>query len=457
MEGLVADFRVGVASAIITPPVGTHLEGYGGREGGSIGVHDDLYARALVVDDGQTRAAIVACDLIGIDRHTTAAVRELVAANTDIPGAHVMVCATHTHAGPVGMHRREDQSLRDMQDRTIAGAVEQAWRGKQPSVLKAGRGTVDTISQNRRDPAGPTDDMLRVLLFDSVERDAAPVASLMNFACHATVLFYTNMQVSADYPGQAVDAVHRLTNAPSMFLQGACGDVNPLWVEQDFVETERVGTIVGAEAARRVHELRPLGRHQRVWNIRWDEVLDTPVTAGDLIEPQIRVASRTVRVRLRSLSPASDYDRQLADLEVDRRMMREGDIEGRRRMMEKVTRLRGERATSEALRGPAELHAEIQAISLGPDCAVLALPGEFFVETAQAIQEAAGINHLLIACYANHHVMYVPPKREFARGGYEPGVAILDEDSEAAFREAAVELLREIAVKQRAFDRRGGE
>lgn len=441
------EFRVGVASAVITPPVGTHLEGYGGREGGSVGVHDDLYARALVVDDGRTQAAIVACDLIGIDRHTTAAVRELVAARTDIPASHVMVCGTHTHAGPVGMHRRDDEALRDMQNRTIAGAIEGAWRNKRACVLKAGRGAVDTVSQNRRDPAGPTDDTLRVLLFDSVEREAQPVASIMNFACHATVLFYTNMQISADYPGVAVDTVQRLTAAPSMFLQGACGDVNPLWVDQDFVETERVGTIVGAEAARRVHELRPLGRGQRVWNIRWDEVLETPVTSGHLIEPQIRLVSRTVAVRLRTLPPAADYDRQLADLEVERRMVRKDDAEGRRRIMEGVTRLRGERATSASLRGPAELHPEIQAISLGPDCAILGLPGEFFVETARAIQDAAGIKHLLIACYANHHVMYVPPRHEFARGGYEPGVAILDEDSEAAFREAAIELLREIAVK----------
>lgn len=441
------DFKVGTASAIITPPVGTYLEGYGGRTGGAVGVHDDLYARALVVDDGLTQAAIVACDLIGIDRHTTAAVRELVAASTNIPATNVMICATHTHAGPVGMHRRDDETLRDVQNRTIAGLIEQAWRNKHPSVLKAGRGSVDTISQNRRDPAGPTDDALRVLLFDSVERGAAPIGSLMNFACHATVLFYTNMEISADYPGHAVATVQRLIHAPSMFLQGACGDVNPLWVEQDFIETERVGTIVGAEAARRLHELQPLGRQQRVWNIRWDEVLEAPVTSGDLIEPSIRVASRTVAVRLRVLPPASEYDRQLDEIEVERRMVRDDDVDARRRIMAKVTRLRGERVTSESLRGPAELHPEIQAISLGPDCAILALPGEFFVETAQAIQAAAGIKHLFIACYANHHVMYVPPKHEFARGGYEPGVAILDEDAEAVFRSAAIALLRETAVK----------
>ena len=72
--------------------------------------------------------------------------------------------------------------------------------------------------------------------------------------------------------------------------------------------------------------------------------------------------------------------------------------------------------------------AEVQAIRLGPGCAILALPGEFFVETARADPGGgSGLPHLLIACYANHHVMYVVPRHEFERGGYEPGVAMLDE------------------------------
>jgi hypothetical protein len=98
------------------------------------------------------------------------------------------------------------------------------------------------------------------------------------------------------------------------------------------------------------------------------------------------------------------------------------------------------------IRAPNELRAEVQAIGLGPGCAVLALPGEFFVETAQAIRRDAAMSHLLIACYANHHLMYVVPRHEFARGGYEAGVAMLDEDAEEAFRAAAIDALREVGA-----------
>ncbi len=442
------DLRVGAASVVITPPVGTWLEGYGGRTSGSTGVHDDLHARAVVVDDGVTQAAIVSCDLVGVDRHTTAAVRALVAAATDIPAAHVMVAATHTHAGPVGMHRRDDDALRDVTNRLIAGSIIEAWRNRRLAVLKAGRGSVDTVSQNRRDPDGIADDALRVLLFDDPDRTQSPVASIVNFACHPTVLYRTNMELSADYPGVALDTVKKVVgNTHSLFLNGACGDVNPAWVEQDYDEVARVGSIVGAEAARRLQELRPLGHGQHVWSIRWDEVVDQPVTTGDLIEPRVRVASREVTVRMRTLPPPEDYDGRLADLENERVALGASDVDGRRRVMAQVTRFRGERATASQIRGAHELRAEIQAISLGPDCAILALPGEFFVETGREIQVAAGIKHLLVACYSNHHLMYVVPKHEFARGGYEPGVSILDEDAEMTFRTAAIDLLREVAVK----------
>jgi hypothetical protein len=125
-----------------------------------------------------------------------------------------------------------------------------------------------------------------------------------------------------------------------------------------------------------------------------------------------------------------------------------GDTEARRRVIEQLTTLQGTRGVAGALR-PGErhtLHPEIQAISFGNGCAVLGLPGEFFAETGMAIRSAAGLSHTMIACYANHHVMYVVPKAAWAQGGYEPGVSILDESAEAVFREAAIDLLREVGA-----------
>ncbi len=92
---------------------------------------------------------------------------------------------------------------------------------------------------------------------------------------------------------------------------------------------------------------------------------------------------------------------------------------------------------------------EVQAIALGDGCVILGLPGEFFVETGRAIQEAAGIAHLLVACYANHYIGYLVPKDAFAAGGYEAGVTMLDETAEETLRLAAIDLVREVSALRR--------
>jgi hypothetical protein len=339
--------------------------------------------------------------------------------------------------------------LTDITARLIAGAIISAHARLRPAVVKIGRGGVDSVSQNRRHPAGPIDDALHVLLFDSPDPRDGAIASIVNFACHATVMFATNMEISADYPGQAVATVKKvLGDAPVVFLNGACGDVNPSWIEQRFEETERVGSIVGAEAARRLQELRPLGVRHKTWNIRWDELTDKPVTSGALIaEPRVRVASKTVDVPMRRLEAPDSYDDRIAELRRQADGLAAADVEGRRRLMEQLTRLTGERGVAARQRagGPRYLHPEVQAISLGAGQAILGLPGEFFAETAQRLRQDAAVEHLAIACYTNHHIFYVVPHHAFEEGGYEPGVAVLDETAEPVFRDAALELLRSVA------------
>lgn len=440
-------FRAGAAEVVITPPIGTLLEGYGGRDGGAIGVHDDLHARAVVFDDGSTRAAVVACDLVAIDRHLSGTVRRIAEEAAGVPAANVMVAATHTHAGPAGLHPDADGALFDVTARLIAGAIVDAAGRLRPAVLKAGNGRVDTVSQNRREPRGPIDDQLHVLLFDTPSPFEPPIASIVNFACHATVLYRTNMHVSADYPGHVVRTVKGILGpSPVLFLNGACGDVNPSWIEQNHDEAERVGSIIGAEAARRLQELRPLGHAHRTWNIRWDEL--TPrETAGELIdEPRVRVKSTHVAVSSRAMAPQSAYAERLAAAVRERDDLLSPDVEGRRRVMERITMLQGDRtvAARPAAGSPRVLHPEVQVLGFGGGVAIAGLPGECFAETARAIRVESAVPRLMISCYTNHHVYYIVPKGAFAEGGYEPGVSVLDDEAEEAMRMATIALLKDV-------------
>jgi hypothetical protein len=411
-------------------------------------VHDDLLARALVVDDGTTTAAVVSCDLIGVNRRLAESVRSAASAATRIPAAHIMVSATHTHMGPaILLPDPDDPPIADRLAQQIAGAITRAHASMRPSVLKAGRGSVDSVSQNRRHPDWPIDDHMALLLFDATDPRDAPVASIINFACHATIMYRTNHEISADYPGHAARTVKSLLGgAPVLFLQGACGDINPAWIEQRFEETERVGTIVGAEAARRLHELRPLGEQHKVWSIRWDELADKPIATGDLLQPRVRVASREIDVHIRELQPAETYDAELTELRAKLADGSAQDVGQRRALMERITFLQGTAGMARVLR-PNTLKAEVQAISFAPGQAIVALPGEFFASTGQGIRDASRLAHPMIACYSNHHLMYVVPRDAWAQGGYEPGVSILDEDAEEAFRAAAIDVCREAAAE----------
>ncbi len=95
-----AVLKGGSAKVDITPPVGVWLSGYRHRDKPSIGIEDELYAKALVVDDGQNKTAIVSADLLWVPLEITSKVRKRVKEEIGIAEENVLICATHTHFGP---------------------------------------------------------------------------------------------------------------------------------------------------------------------------------------------------------------------------------------------------------------------------------------------------------------------------------------------------------------------
>src|SRR5262244_1973118 len=94
------ELKAGAAAVVITPPAGAPLAGYY-EPRGSTGTLDDIYSKALVIEQDGVKIAIVVCDLLTIPRQTVAAARTLIEEQTGIPGPSVMISATHQHTGPV--------------------------------------------------------------------------------------------------------------------------------------------------------------------------------------------------------------------------------------------------------------------------------------------------------------------------------------------------------------------
>src|SRR6478672_4527243 len=98
--GAADDLRIGAASVVITPPLGTPMAGYYFARAAE-GVHDDLFAKALVIEQGGVKAALVALDLISTTPALVKEARREIEGLTKIPGNHVMISATHAHTGPI--------------------------------------------------------------------------------------------------------------------------------------------------------------------------------------------------------------------------------------------------------------------------------------------------------------------------------------------------------------------
>src|SRR5215469_11490738 len=156
-----SQFLAGAARTCITPPVGMPLSGYfaaEGRKETSRDVHDDLYARALVIGDGISTLAIVTTDLIGLGDDVANAVREIISRETGISKEHIIVACTHTHSGPVThaypptdlLPGQADEDYLRLMPRVIAGAAIMASRKMVPARVGAGTGHCE-ININRRE------------------------------------------------------------------------------------------------------------------------------------------------------------------------------------------------------------------------------------------------------------------------------------------------------------------
>ncbi|HEU4937268.1 MAG TPA: neutral/alkaline non-lysosomal ceramidase N-terminal domain-containing protein, partial [Vicinamibacterales bacterium] len=263
--------QAGLAEIEITPPLGYRMDGYF-TERLSTGVKDPLMAKALVFQQGDTKAALVVCDLLGVPQTLTREVRARAAARTGIPAENIAVTATHTHTGPLfsGERARIFSELatakygtdplarinyvETLRDRLVEVIVA-AHAAVSPASLEFVAAREDRISFNRRyhlndgtvatnpgisnpkvvGPAGPIDPDLPFLLISKprmnpdetrISGEKTPVGSLTAFAMHLDTVGGT--EYSADYAGQLANELRREFGDRfiSMFGTGTCGNIN---------------------------------------------------------------------------------------------------------------------------------------------------------------------------------------------------------------------------------------
>ncbi|MBN2287902.1 MAG: neutral/alkaline non-lysosomal ceramidase N-terminal domain-containing protein, partial [Candidatus Glassbacteria bacterium] len=152
--------RGGTARVDITPPVGCWLSGWEIRDKPSEGVADNLYAKALVLADGENRIALVSADLIGVPAGIVSAAREAARRQTGIPGENILIAATHTHFGPMVKKYRFEPGSR------VDPAYLEELTGKLARVVKEAHGRLAGIRVGAAKGEAPE------LLFNRRTRDS---------------------------------------------------------------------------------------------------------------------------------------------------------------------------------------------------------------------------------------------------------------------------------------------
>lgn len=250
------DLRVGAASATVNPPDGVHLGGYEyGRK--STGVHDNLYAKAVVFDDGKTPIALVVVDALSLQYPTVQEIRRLAAEQAKLPGLsaeHVIVQATHSHGAPdtIGIYGPDAQTsgvnpaYMESLVQTAAAQVERACGVLAPAHLVWARTEGGEWAVNDCEPEVID---RSVALLQCLSEAGESIATLTNFACHPTVLDGDNTLVTSDWVGTFYRDMAAALPGEHLFLQGGIGCwIQPQTPERTFELAERYG----ADLAKRV-------------------------------------------------------------------------------------------------------------------------------------------------------------------------------------------------------------
>jgi neutral ceramidase len=437
-----AGLNIGAAAVMITPPLGTPMAGYYYVRGAE-GVHDDLYAKTLVIEKEGTRVAIVSCDLIEITAELAADIRLLAEASTGIPADHIMISATHSHTGPVilspanmyGTDKRVRELLAAYMSALpglVAKSIILANDGIRPASLSFGKGYEETISFNRRffmtdgtvgwnpgklnpmiiKPAGPIDPEVGVLYVESAE--GKPLSTLVNFALHLDIT--GGLEISADMPYTLSKILGSLKGEDmvTLFGQGCCGNINHINVksgkpQKGHAEAERIGTVLAGEVIKTYTRLEPL------------EV------------DAIRARSEVVALHL---APFSEND-----LEKAREITLKFGERNAAPFMEMVNAFK---IVDVFERKGKPIDAEVQVFTLGDDFAIVSLPGEVFVELGIYIKERSPYPGTMVLELANGSVDYIPDRKAFMEGNYEPVSARCAPGSGEILVERVLEILNEM-------------
>jgi len=417
-------FRVGVAEVDITPPLGAPMAGYySNRE--ATGTHDPLHAKAIVIEQGGVKVAMVACDLVSLPRDLSEEARKIVGEKIGLAPDHIMITSTHSHTTPViltnpsrynleGRAKSIAETYTKELPAKIAEAIVQANAGLNVVQMRAGIGEEKTLGFNRRSfmkdgtvgwnpgklnpkiarPAGPVDTGLPVLFFETPGEEK-PLAAYVNFGLHQDTT--GGLMFSADF-SYTLGKILKLAEGDdffTLFTIGAAGNVNHIdnsrkQPQSGFNEAARIGSILAGDVLKTIQNapVVPVERAKRI-----QASFGKPDAAPFL---QLVEAGRILELNARQGKP---------------------------------------------------LDAEVQVFTFGDQVAIVGFPGEMFAEFGLNLKEDSPFPITIVAELANGAYTYIPNRVAYEEGNYEPTSSRLPAGGGEMLMDSAFEQLLTLALR----------
>lgn len=390
------EWRAGVAKAIITPKQPMWMAGYAGRTAPSEGTLHDLWAKALVLEDGSgQRAVLLSFDLSGMPKSMSDRVRDQLKEKFQLSRDQILMNFSHTHSGPVlrdylyHIYPLDDgevekiENYSDQLELIIIDLVEEALNSLEPAQLYTGAGVsrfqvnrrnnIEATLASRNDLSGPNDYAVPVIKV--VGRSGEVKAIAFAYACHPTVL--SENKWSGDYAGYTQSELESaFPGATALFFQGAGGDQNPL-PRRTVTLAKQYGKELAAAVERVLHEeMTPLVSNLTLSYSEIDLPLNELLSKEDLSK---------------MVNETTGHSRAWARMFFDR--------------VDQVESIED------------SYPYPIQAWKLG-DQLIISLGGEPVIDYAIRIKEKYGPGTFVFG-YSNDVMAYIPSARVLAEGGYE--------------------------------------
>jgi len=431
----------GAAAVEITPNDSQFLYGYPHVERYSTGVHDPLWTSALYLSDGATEVMFIANDIVYVTKDVAARARERIEAATSIPASNIMITATHTHSGPKTVNnlsceadtvvpKMDENYVRFMED-SIVDAATKAHGSAEPAEVGLAVANAEGVGTNRRDPSGPADPQVPVLMVRAAE-GGRNISAMTVYSMHPTVLHEDSTLVSGDFPGMTRQYLQQNVlgaDCPLLYHTGPEGNQSPRHVTKGntFAEAERLGTILG-EAVESV--IRRISFTSDVTLGAFRRFVDLP---GRLFPPveQAREKLKRAIQRLEHLRQSGAPRQEVRTAECDwfgaeeTLTLATAAVDGR---LEAVRR--------------SCLPAEIQIITAGP-WAFVGWQGEMFVEYSLAVKER--YKNTFVIALANGELQgYIVTPEAAEEGGYEASNALFAPETGSVLVSETLEMLAEL-------------